>query len=99
VSELSILSISFSPEPRRVVVRRLPSTAKASVAIVNVSSSGASTVNTTTLADVTLIPQVESAWPFKFDLGRWPLISAVDAACSRLDAFARAASAAQPDAS
>jgi maleylpyruvate isomerase len=54
---------------------------------------------TPTLADVYLIPQVESARRFKIGLGRWPLISAVDAACSRLDAFARAAPGAQPDAS
>ena len=51
-----------------------------------------------TLADIYLIPQVESARRFKLDLARWPLISAVDAACSRIDAFRRAAPAAQPDA-
>ena len=51
-----------------------------------------------TLADVYLIPQVESARRFKLDLARWPLISAVDAACGRVDAFRRAAPAAQPDA-
>ena len=54
---------------------------------------------TPTLADVYLIPQIERARRFKIDLGRWPLISAVDAACGRLEAFARAAPAAQPDAS
>jgi maleylpyruvate isomerase len=32
------------------------------------------------------------------DLARWPLISAIDQACSELDAFKRAAPAAQPDA-
>lgn len=51
-----------------------------------------------TLADVYLIPQVESARRFKVDLARWPLISAVDAACGRIDAFSRAAPASQPDA-
>ena len=51
-----------------------------------------------TLADIYLIPQVESARRFKLDLARWPLISAVDAACGRVDAFRRAAPAAQPDA-
>ena len=51
-----------------------------------------------TLADVYLIPQVESARRFKVDLGRWPLISAVDAACGEIDAFRRAAPALQPDA-
>lgn len=54
---------------------------------------------TPTLADVYLIPQVESARRFKVDLGRWPLIGAVDAACSKLDAFRLAAPASQPDAS
>ena len=53
---------------------------------------------TPTLADVYLVPQVESARRFKLDLARWPLISAVDAACGRVDAFRRAAPAAQPDA-
>lgn len=51
-----------------------------------------------TLADVYLIPQVESARRFGVDMGRWPLISAVDAACSTLPAFAKAAPLAQPDA-
>jgi maleylpyruvate isomerase len=51
-----------------------------------------------TLADVYLIPQVESARRFKVDMGRWPLIVAVDAACSQSDAFRRAAPAMQPDA-
>jgi maleylpyruvate isomerase len=53
---------------------------------------------TPTLADVYLIPQVESARRFKIDLARWPLISAVDAACGRIDAFSKAAPALQPDA-
>ena len=52
-----------------------------------------------TLADVYLVPQVESARRFKVDMNRWPLISAVDAACNRLAAFRNAAPAAQPDAS
>ncbi|WP_182283109.1 maleylacetoacetate isomerase [Comamonas testosteroni] len=50
------------------------------------------------LADVYLIPQVESARRFGVDLARWPLICAVDAACSALPAFAQAAPLAQPDA-
>jgi len=51
-----------------------------------------------TLADVYLIPQVESARRFNVDLDRWPNIRAVDAACNRLDAFRLAAPALQPDA-
>lgn len=51
-----------------------------------------------TLADVYLVPQVESARRFKVDLTRWPRIAAIDAACGALDAFRRAAPAAQPDA-
>lgn len=54
--------------------------------------------HTPTLADVYLVPQVESARRFKVDIGRWPLIGAVDAACARLTAFRDAAPAAQPDA-
>ena len=50
------------------------------------------------LADVYLVPQVESARRFGVDLARWPLISAVDVACSALPAFAQAAPLAQPDA-
>jgi len=51
-----------------------------------------------TLADVYLVPQVESARRFKVDVSRWPRISAVDAACSQLDAFRLAVPALQPDA-
>jgi len=51
-----------------------------------------------TLADVYLVPQVESARRFGVDLARWPRIAAVDAACSRLAAFRDAAPAVQPDA-
>ena len=51
-----------------------------------------------TLADVYLVPQVESARRFEVDVARWPRIAAVDAACLRLDAFRRAAPALQPDA-
>jgi maleylpyruvate isomerase len=51
-----------------------------------------------TLADVYLVPQVESARRFKVVIGRWPLIGAVDAACARLPAFRDAVPAAQPDA-
>ena len=51
------------------------------------------------LADVYLVPQVESARRFKLDMARWPLITAVDAACMALAAFQKAAPALQPDAS
>jgi maleylpyruvate isomerase len=51
-----------------------------------------------TLADVYLIPQVESARRFGVDVARWPRITAVDAACAALEAFARAVPARQPDA-
>lgn len=54
--------------------------------------------STPTLADVYLVPQVESARRFKVDLSRWPLIRAVDAACAQLEAFRKAAPSAQPDA-
>ncbi|CAM3733144.1 maleylacetoacetate isomerase [Polaromonas hydrogenivorans] len=55
--------------------------------------------NAPTIADVYLIPQIESARRFKVDLGRWPLIMEVDAQCGTLEAFQRAAPMAQPDAS
>jgi maleylpyruvate isomerase len=51
-----------------------------------------------TIADVYLVPQVESSRRFGVDLSRWPLIGAVDAACARLEAFQRAAPPVQPDA-
>ena len=54
--------------------------------------------DTPTLADVYLIPQVESARRFKVDMARWPLISAIDAACNALEAFQKAAPTVQPDA-
>lgn len=52
-----------------------------------------------TLADVYLVPQIESARRFKVDLGRWPRLMAIDEACGRLEAFSKAAPAVQPDAS
>ena len=54
--------------------------------------------DTPTMADVYLIPQIESSRRFKVDLSRWPLISAVEKACNALEAFQKAAPAAQPDA-
>jgi maleylpyruvate isomerase len=55
--------------------------------------------STPTLADAYLIPQIESARRFKVDLGRWPLIMAVEANCNALEAFQNATPMAQPDAS
>jgi maleylpyruvate isomerase len=54
--------------------------------------------DTPTLADVYLIPQVESARRFNVDMNRWPLISAIDKACGEMEAFKKAAPMAQPDA-
>ena len=51
-----------------------------------------------TLADVYLIPQIESARRFQVDLSRWPLIAAVEQACLALPAFQNAAPSRQPDA-
>ena len=51
-----------------------------------------------TIADVYLVPQVESARRFKVDLSPYPLIRGIDAACGELDAFRCAAPALQPDA-
>ncbi|HNW62955.1 MAG TPA: maleylacetoacetate isomerase [Piscinibacter sp.] len=51
-----------------------------------------------TLADVYLVPQIESARRFKVDLGRWPRLLEIDAACGHLEAFRQAAPALQPDA-
>lgn len=50
------------------------------------------------LADVYLVPQVESARRFNVDLSPYPHIIAVDQACGELDAFRRAAPTQQPDA-
>lgn len=52
-----------------------------------------------TLADVYLVPQIDSARRFKVDLRRWPRLLEIDAACALLDAFRLAAPGAQPDAS
>lgn len=54
--------------------------------------------NQPTLADVYLVPQVDSARRFKVNLTRWPLIQAVDNACGQLEMFRKAAPGAQPDA-
>ena len=54
--------------------------------------------STPTLADIYLVPQVESARRFNVDLTPYPNIVAIDRACADLDAFQRAAPAQQPDA-
>ena len=51
------------------------------------------------MADVYLVPQVESARRFGVEMARWPLIGRIDAACMALEAFAQAAPMRQPDAS
>lgn len=51
-----------------------------------------------TLADVYLVPQVESARRFGVDMATWPRIAAIDSACGQLESFRRAAPANQPDA-
>jgi maleylpyruvate isomerase len=51
-----------------------------------------------TLADVYLVPQIESARRFKVDLARWPALLDIDKACAQIEAFQRAAPAVQPDA-
>lgn len=52
-----------------------------------------------TLADVYLVPQVESARRFKVDIARWPQLQSVDARCAEIEAFRRAVPSIQPDAS
>jgi maleylpyruvate isomerase len=54
--------------------------------------------NAPTLADVYLVPQVESARRFKVDLAPYPRIVDIDGACAGLAAFQQAAPAVQPDA-
>jgi maleylpyruvate isomerase len=54
---------------------------------------------TPTLADVYLVPQIESARRFKLDIGRWPHVLAIDEACGRIEAFRKAVPATQPDTS
>lgn len=54
--------------------------------------------DTPTLADVYLVPQVDSARRFNVDLTPFPNIVAVDKACAELAAFAKAAPSLQSDA-
>ncbi|MEQ1596253.1 MAG: maleylacetoacetate isomerase [Casimicrobium sp.] len=53
--------------------------------------------DTPTLADIVLVPQMFSARRFGVDMAAYPLISAIDASCNALTAFADAAPARQPD--
>ena len=52
-----------------------------------------------TLADIYLVPQVESARRFKIDMSRWPKIQAIDDLCLSLPEFINAAPSKQNDAS
>ncbi|HSV82644.1 MAG TPA: maleylacetoacetate isomerase [Ramlibacter sp.] len=54
--------------------------------------------STPTIADIHLIPQVESARRFQVDLSRWPHIQAIDRICAELEAFRLATPELQPDA-
>ena len=51
------------------------------------------------LADICLVPQMFNARRFNTDLTGCPRLTAIDAACAALPAFAKAAPGAQPDAS
>jgi maleylpyruvate isomerase len=52
-----------------------------------------------TLADVYLVPQIESARRFAVDLNRWPRLLEIERECMALPAFSNAAPSKQPDAS
>jgi maleylpyruvate isomerase len=54
--------------------------------------------DTPTLADVYLIPQIESTRRFHVDMSRWPAICSVEKVCLELDAFKKATPNLQPDA-
>lgn len=54
--------------------------------------------NAPTIADVYLIPQIESARRFKVDVSEWPSIAEVEKNCLQLEAFQQAAPSNQPDA-
>ena len=51
-----------------------------------------------TIADCCLVPQIYNARRFAVDLSAYPTLVAVDARCSNVDAFARAAPDRQIDA-
>ena len=51
-----------------------------------------------TLADVYLVPQIESARRFAVDLNRWPRLLEIERECMALSAFSDAAPSRQPDA-
>jgi maleylpyruvate isomerase len=53
---------------------------------------------TPTIADIYLIPQIESARRFKVDLHRWPSILDIEESCLALDAFRQASPSLQIDA-
>lgn len=53
--------------------------------------------DTPTLIDLCLVPQVFNAHRFNVDLDRYPQITRIHAACMELEAFQKAAPAAQPD--
>jgi len=54
--------------------------------------------DTVSLADICLVPQLDSARRFDLDLGQFPTITGVDANARALSAFAAAAPENQPDA-
>jgi maleylpyruvate isomerase len=55
--------------------------------------------DSSTIADVYLIAQVETAMRFNVDLSTWPIISKINQHCLQLPEFQLAKPSAQPDAS
>ncbi len=51
-----------------------------------------------TMADVYLVPQVFNSARFGVDMGKFPTIARIHAACNEVEAFAKAAPGVQPDA-
>jgi maleylpyruvate isomerase len=54
--------------------------------------------DTPTMADCCLVPQLFNAQRFNIDLAPYPTLRAIDAECQKLEAFAQAHPARQPDA-
>jgi ABC-type transport system substrate-binding protein len=78
-----------------VVVRFIPDAAALTVAL---EAGEIDTALASTMADVCLVPQLESARRFKLDIAGWPRLFAIDEACGRIAAFRKAVPACQRDA-
>lgn len=84
-------------DPTPIVRRLLERGFAALEGLVAATTDGFAVGSTVTLADAFIVPQLSWARRLALDLGRYPVLCAVERRCSELSAFVAAAPQSQPD--